>query len=228
VSGRAGGFVDSIQLVCNVPATPLRPRDAYLRRDFLSSILRIMRVTPYLQPSQATFFYASLSSAPLGEYRIPVRSSNPGVGSFVNGPEMVDSAAEGRAPVVLGTPGCTVLEIGFPGETPRRAELLVASLANAALALEPSIVEWNSTTTSAFGTLTASSPAPAGGIAVKLSSSHPTVAAVPASATIPAGSRTATFEIRRSGTLGACVILSATGNGVTVQSPVLFRPTTSR
>jgi hypothetical protein len=42
--------------------------------------------------------------------------------------------------------------------------------------------------------------------------------------TVPQGTRVTTFEIHRIGSGGGCVVISATGNGGSVQSVMLFRP----
>src|SRR6185295_6944879 len=52
--------------------------------------------------------------------------------------------------------------------------------------------------TPATGIVTLSQPAPAGGTAVALFSSHPAIASVPASVTVTAGARTANFPIATS------------------------------
>lgn len=225
LSGRNGIYIDSMMLICDIPASPLRPSRAYLR-DTSGLQQAVTRVVPrsYLIGSEVTAFYIFVSSPPLGEYRIPVSSSNTGVATIDTGAEMKDTSQEGRAYALLRAPGCTVLQAGYAGETPYRAELLVTTPQNPAFTLDLSLLVWSSTTTSAFGTLTLPSVAPAGGTVFTLRSSATTVASVPASVTIAAGSRTATFEMRRVGGAAACVIFSANGNGVTLQSPMLFRP----
>jgi len=67
-----------------------------------------------------------------------------------------------------------------------------ASAVLAALTLNPTTVVGGATST---GTVTLSAPAPAGGIVVNLSSSHPYRASVPDSVTILSGSSTANFTI---------------------------------
>jgi len=60
------------------------------------------------------------------------------------------------------------------------------------LTINPSSVVGGST---AMGTVTLNGPAPAGGLQVQLSSNNPNVASVPASVTVPAGQRTASFRV---------------------------------
>jgi hypothetical protein len=166
-----------------------------------------------------------MSSEPHDVNRIPVTSNNPSV-AYISGGEMTIISNPGAMPITIGTVGCSALTVGFPGATFPPLNVLVEKLGGTTLQMSPNILEWRSTTTSAFGTLTIPTAAPSGGTAVRLASSHPTIASVPASVTIPAGSRSTTFEIRRSSNLGACVVFTANGNGVQAQSPVLFRTLT--
>ena len=68
----------------------------------------------------------------------------------------------------------------------------VAAAALSSLALQPTRVVGGGTAT---GTVTLSAAAPAGGSVVALASSNASQAAVPASVTVPAGARTATFTV---------------------------------
>jgi len=69
---------------------------------------------------------------------------------------------------------------------------------------------------SSTGRVTLSSPAPAGGATVMLSSSNPGVASVPSSVVVPAGATTATFTVRTSAVLiSTSVTISASYNGTT-------------
>jgi hypothetical protein len=63
----------------------------------------------------------------------------------------------------------------------------------ASMALDPTTVVGGSPST---GTVTLSGPAPEGGMLVRLSSSNPIIAHVPASITVPAGMASATFTVR--------------------------------
>lgn len=214
--GRAGNFVDQLRLACDFPAQPLRPTSAYfLWGNEFGSILRV-RGNPLMR--------VHVSSVPLGTYRIPVRNNNPSIAATIPPDAFENRRNPGLNEIAIGNVGCTSFDVGFPGDPLHRAELLVERPGGPALTLSLSILEWTETTTSAFGTLTTSNPAPAGGIPVALTSNHPNLAIVPASVTIPAGTRTTTFEIRRSGTIGVCVVITANGNGINAQSPMLFRP----
>src|SRR6266850_943964 len=69
---------------------------------------------------------------------------------------------------------------------------------------------------SSTGRVTLSSPAPAGGVTVMLSSSNPGVASVPSSVVVPAGATTATFTVRTSAVLiSTSVTISASYNSAT-------------
>ena len=69
---------------------------------------------------------------------------------------------------------------------------------------------------SSTGRVTLSSPAPAGGVTVMLSSSNPGVANVPSSVVVPAGATTATFTVRTSAVLiSTSVTISASYNSAT-------------
>ena len=82
---------------------------------------------------------------------------------------------------VNGVGGSGSISVG-PAEAPNPVDVTV---------LPGSVTGGNPAT----GIVTISQPAPAGGTSVTLSSTHPAVASVPASVTVAAGSRTATFGI---------------------------------
>src|SRR5436309_1030330 len=89
------------------------------------------------------------------------------------------------------------------------------------LTLSPSTVNAGSSST---GTVTLNGPAPAGGKVVALSSSKPSVASVPASVTVPAGSSSATFIVTTSpGSSNTSVTVSATAGGVTKSATLSIR-----
>jgi hypothetical protein len=64
--------------------------------------------------------------------------------------------------------------------------------------------------------------APSGGVVVLLTSSHPSIAAVPSSVTVPAGATIAFFSIRTSPvTAAASVTISASYGGITKSAPLI-------
>jgi hypothetical protein len=81
----------------------------------------------------------------------------------------------------------------------------------------------------AFGTVQLSSPAPAGGGVVALSSSNTAVATLPASITVPAGSATASFRIEpMQVTASTTVTLTASLGGQSVSAPLTVDPSNLR
>jgi uncharacterized delta-60 repeat protein len=81
----------------------------------------------------------------------------------------------------------------------------------------------------ATGTVMLTSPAPAGGVVVKLESSNPAVATVPASVTIPAGATSATFPVTtRAVTTQTTVRITASvegaNNGIVITVQFLVTP----
>jgi len=218
--GRAGSFVDQLRLACDFPPEPLRPTSAHIR--IISSQYGEVLV-PFARVRGNPLMTVRLSSVPLGHYRIPVRNNNPSIARTTYPDAFEGSSDSFNNEIAIGNVGCTSFDVGFPGDRLHHVGLLVERPGGPALTLSLSIETWSSSTRSAFGTLTTSNPAPSGGIPVTLTSSHPNLAIVPASVTIPAGTRSTTFEIRRPGTLGACIVIGASGNGVNAQSPMLFK-----
>jgi hypothetical protein len=78
---------------------------------------------------------------------------------------------------------------------------------------------------SSKATITVTSPAPAGGLVVKLFSSKPGIAAVPASVKIPAGASSVTVPVKtRAVTKRNFATISATLNGVTKGADLFLNP----
>lgn len=221
--GRAGNFVDQLRLACDFPANPLRPISA-----FVVGIDGSGRSITRTQIGRIAVVVLNMSSEPRGLYHVPVQNNDPTLAMTVYQGYFLGSGNPTREDIYGTNIGCASVDIGFPGSVLPRIYVLVERPGGPALTLSLSIVEWTESTTSAFGTLTTSNPAPSGGIPVTLTSSHPNLAIVPASVTIPAGTRSTTFEIRRPGTLGACIVIGASGPVVNAQSPILFRTLPSR
>ena len=80
--------------------------------------------------------------------------------------------------------------------------------------------------TPATAILTLNQAAPAGGAVATLSTTHPAIASVPASVTVPAGARTVSFPVTTfaSLTTDVDVLLFATSGGATVNRPFFVRP----
>jgi len=105
-------------------------------------------------------------------------------------PHAVCSIAIQATPKTATTETATLNITDSDTSSPQLVTLTVSVLS--ALTLNPSSVTGGAPAT---GTLTLGSPAPAGGLVFSLSSSIPSVAMVPASVTVPAGSATANFMI---------------------------------
>lgn len=220
---RAGTYVDQIRLVCDYPPSPITNTSSaiLLSGTDLTFHSRIGRSTDTI------LMQIALSSEPRGRVRIPVKINNPDV-AVTNFQEqdlsrdLEGSTSPFRVELRRRGPGCASFEVGFPGNVAPPVEYLVDSPPSRQLSLSLSRMELTATTSTAFGTLTIPAPAPAGGMPITLTSNFPQ-ALIPASVTIPPGSRSTTFEIRRAGGSAACIIITATGNGASVQSPIIFR-----
>lgn len=106
------------------------------------------------------------------------------------------------------------------GEVSKTANLTVTPPVLSSLSLRPTTVYGRSTST---GTVTLSGPAPADGVVVVVSDNS-TAASVPASVTVPAGSRSATFTITTTSVYRSTkVTISAVYAGVTKTATLTIR-----
>ncbi|HEV8687592.1 MAG TPA: hypothetical protein VGQ84_09965 [Gaiellaceae bacterium] len=107
--------------------------------------------------------------------------------------------------------------------TLRQTLQLLPPGALADLSLNPATVTGGTPST---GTITLTSPAPAGGVAVALSSHDTTVATVPASITVPAGAASATFTVTTKVVCcqGHWSIISASAGGITRSQTINVNP----
>lgn len=226
LAGRAGIYLDQVRLICDYPPAPLEPVSffAVLPGNLLSQVVRT---------AGGLLLQMRLSSPwDRGDFRVPVRNSNPSVAVIAGPPgegTMLHlSGADASTAVFEMSPrgvGCTRFDVGYSGRPALAAvHVLVEKPQSAGLSLALNVVEWTATTTGAFGTITLPGPAPAGGTAVALTSSPTGLALVPASVTVPQGTRTTTFEIHRVASAAGCVVVTANGNGGSVQSVMLFDP----
>jgi hypothetical protein len=100
---------------------------------------------------------------------------------------------------------------------------LYCAVAASAINLSPNSVTGGTVTTS--NTVTLSVPAPPSGAVVKLTSSNPSVAAVPASVTIPSGAVTGSFSITTSPvTASTGVTISASYSGTSQSAALTVMP----
>jgi hypothetical protein len=79
---------------------------------------------------------------------------------------------------------------------------------------------------SATGTVTLSGPAPQAGVPITLSSANPSIASVPASVTVPAGSSKATFTVTAGTTAGTTTIKASSAAGTTLPATITVRQKT--
>jgi len=99
--------------------------------------------------------------------------------------------------------------------------LLVNSPALISLTLNPTTITAGSTST---GTVTLSGPAPTVGTTVKLTSNKPSLASVPASVTVPAGSTSGTFTVTSSASAGnSSVTITASLGGISKSATLNLR-----
>ncbi len=140
--------------------------------------------------------------APPGGALVALGSTNPALASVpasVTIPQGASSATFiiTTQPVASAT---TVTILASRSFTLKQTLELLPPGALASLSLNPTTVTGGQ---SSQGTVTLSSPAPAGGVVVALSSLNTAVAQVPASVTVPAGASSATFTISTSPVFGS-------------------------
>jgi LmbE family N-acetylglucosaminyl deacetylase len=128
------------------------------------------------------------------------------------------------APAVTQTTVVTITAqvLDGRGGSARNIGFVTVTAAADGLAVSPASVLGGD---SAQGTVTLANPAPAGGLSVPLSSSHPAVASVPGSVVVSGGATSATFPVASS-SVGARteVTLSANINGTTRTATLAVTP----
>lgn len=151
-----------------------------------------------------------------------VTLSNNGAGlistpSTVTVPQGVKSASfNGSAGEVTRRTSVTITA-AFNGGT-GMATLIINQVQLAAISVSPTTVPGAS---SATGTVTLSSAAPSGGAVVGLSSSVPSVASVPSSITVPAGSTSGTFKVVTNKVSDSrSVTISGSNNGILLSTNI--------
>ncbi len=124
-------------------------------------------------------------------------------------------------PVTLSTVGTVSAKLGA---VTKSATLTVKPISIQSIGLSPTLVVGGSQT-SVTATVTLLGVAPAGGAKVILSSTRPTVASVPASITVPAGSSTATFTVTHLAvTITSAATIKATYGGVSTTAVLTVNP----
>jgi uncharacterized delta-60 repeat protein len=124
-------------------------------------------------------------------------------------------------PTVGATPGTTPGTTTPPSSPPSTGDPIIPLVL-----LDPLSIQGGMTGT---GTVMLTGPAPAGGIVVKLESSNPAVASVPASVTIPAGATTATFPVTTQAvttqtTVRITASVEGANNGIVITVQFLVTP----
>ena len=168
-------------------------------------------------------------AAPAGGLVATLSSANPTVVSVPT--SVVVPAGSSSASFTVTTSAVTSTAVvgvtASLGDTTKTSALTVTppppppAAAVASLVLNPSsVIRGNSST----GTVTLTAPAPSGGLAVKLASSQPAKASVPASVTVPAGQLTATFTVSTISTAPkSTVTISASVNGTKTTATLTIR-----
>jgi len=168
---------------------------------------------------------ATLSEpAPAGGTVVQLASSNPAVASVpesVTVPEGQTSATFPVTTYVVTVP-TTVQLSGVASGATRTTSLLVDSRRVAGLGLDPSSILGG---TAGSGTVTLNAPAPAGGLAVALTSANPGVATVPASVDVPEGATSAVFAVATTAVAASTgVDITATAGGGTATATLTVGP----
>jgi hypothetical protein len=164
--------------------------------------------------------------APLAGAVISLSSSNTGVASVPASVTMAAGATSASFTVTTGpvTASTNVtISAAYNGIT-ENALLGVESSTLSLLSLSPSTVTGG---TSSTGTINLSSAAPSGGAVVSLSSSDPSVAALPPSVTVPAGATSATFTVATTAVAASTSItITAASSGATQTASLTVLPPT--
>ncbi len=166
--------------------------------------------------------------APAGGMLLSLTSSNPAVATVpatVNVPAGATSSPGFTVSTVpVAASSSVTITVSFGSES-IAAALVVNSPPVAGLILNPRTVGGGQPTVQ--NAVTTSQPAPATGVTVSLTSSNPTVATVPATVTVPAGTtRSPNFQITTTDVPSSTpVTISATAGGVTVTNVLTVNPT---
>jgi hypothetical protein len=142
-------------------------------------------------------------------------STNPALASVPRSVTIPQGASSAMFPITTQpvSSKANVTILASRSMTLRQTLELLAPGALSDLSLNPSTVTGGTPST---GTVTLTSPAPAGGVVVALSSHDTTVATVPASVTVPAGASSATFTVTTKVVCcqGWWSIITATAGGI--------------
>jgi hypothetical protein len=170
----------------------------FVRRTSIQGAPTLERITlepnPVVGGNPSTGTLTISAPAPAGGLQVQLSSNNPNVASV---PASVtvpagQRTASFRVDTRVVASQTQVMITARLGNSSRQATLTVNPPALESLTLDPNTVVGGNPST---GTVALNAPAPAGGLQVQLSSNNPNVASVPASVTVPAGQRTASFRV---------------------------------
>jgi hypothetical protein len=215
IGGRSGVYLDQIYLVCNTPQ-PLRLIKGGFERNL-----------PGLTTIGVNDTFSVQTSVPAsGALSIALRSAHPAIATAPSSiPFGIGTFGKGAA--IRGVaPGCTTITASFAGDA-YSAPIMVDGVSTNALSLTLSRRASTASSGPIVATVTLPSPAPAAGLPIALSSSHPSAINIPSSVVVAPGSRTSTFDIGNVNLTGAdvCVVMTATGNGGTEKRTAVLGPT---
>ena len=165
--------------------------------------------------------------APTGGAVVSLSSSNPSVAAVpasVTVPAGASSASFAVTTAAVVAPTTVTISASYGG-TSTAASLTVTppGVTLSSLTLSPTSVIGG--TQSSTGTVTLSGPAPTGGAVVSLSSSSPSVAAVPASVTVPAGASGASFTVTTGAVAASTTVtISASYGGASTTASFTVTP----
>lgn len=174
-----------------------------------------------LAPGEAGNIRVTIASpAPAGGLTLDAVSSVPGVATAPATVTVPSGAQETDLPVQAGSEGGATLTVSRPGLGTAAASVRVKNRPNLLLTPPSGTLGINQSLTL---TVALPAPAPAGGAVVTLLSSDPEKVRVPASALIPAGERSMTFDASGVAEGAATVTASAAGYN-TASSALTVRP----
>jgi hypothetical protein len=208
ISASGGGGSTSIQMTVN-PANSL----------VISSLT--LNPTSVTAGNSSTGTVTLSAAAPTGGESVPLSSSNVSVATTPT--NVVVPAGSTSVTFTVSTSSTTaatttVLISASDGGVTKSANLTVSPASSSSVSLSSLKLSQTSISggNSLNGTVTLSAAAPSGGIVVALTSSNSSVASVPSSVTISAGSTSANFKIRTQRvSSNTNVTISGTYNGVT-------------
>jgi hypothetical protein len=189
-------------------------------------VLTALAVSPATADASQTVNGGASISVPSqsGNDMVSLRSSNPAVANVPAFASFGSGNATASFPVTLTavTAPTNVTITATGGGVTKSTTLTVVPTPPPPFAVElvtvaPPVVAGTGTST---GTVTATTAAPAGGATIKLSSSDPKLATVPATVMIPAGATSATFPIKVTGSGATDVSIGATFNNLGHAAPL--------